>query len=87
MIKEYSHLEIIQDTIVNGEMIKRPYMYNLFDTFYDSETKTFLGEDFAFCKKWTDIGGKCHAYIDHPIVHIGEHSYEGRFADELIIPK
>jgi hypothetical protein len=26
MIKEYSHLEIIQDTIVNGEMIKRPYI-------------------------------------------------------------
>ena len=87
MIKEYSHLEIIQDTIVNGEMIKRPYMYNLFDTFYDSETKTFLGEDFAFCKKWTDIGGKCHAYVLDSITHVGEHQYCGRFADELIMVK
>jgi len=87
MIKHYSHLEIIQETIVNGEMITRPHLYNLFDTFYDPETKTFLGEDFAFCKKWRDIGGKCHAYVLDSITHVGEHQYCGRFADELIMTK
>jgi hypothetical protein len=87
MIKAYSHLEIIQDTIVNGEMISRPYLYNLFDTYYSEEDKTFLGEDFAFCKKWRDIGGKCHAYVLDSITHVGEHQYCGRFADELIMTK
>jgi hypothetical protein len=62
-------------------------MWNFFDTIHDPKTKTYLGEDFSFCKLWTEIGGKCHAFIDDPIAHIGEHQYEGRFADELILPK
>jgi hypothetical protein len=58
-------------------------MWNFFDCIHDPETKTYLGEDFSFCKLWKDIGGKCHAYITDKIVHVGEHQYEGRFVDEL----
>ena len=79
-----SDTEIIQKTIINGELINRPYFYNLFDTMYDPVNKSYLGEDFAFCKRWTDIGGKCHAYINDEITHVGEHSYVGCFGDELI---
>ena len=35
-------------------------------------------------KLWKDIGGKCHVFVNSGIAHIGEHAYEGRFADELI---
>ena len=87
MIKEYPDKYIKQKTVINGEYVDRPNLWNFFDTIHDPVSKTYMGEDFSFCKLWKDIGGKCHAYIDHPIVHIGEHSYEGRFADELIIPK
>ena len=87
MIKNYPDKSIVQKTVINGEYVNRPYMWNFFDTIHDPETKTYLGEDFSFCKLWKDIGGKCHAFIDDPIMHIGEHQYKGRFADELIIPK
>ena len=87
MIKEYPDKYIKQKTVINGEYVDRPNLWNFFDCIHDPVSKTYMGEDFSFCKLWKDIGGKCHAYIDHPIVHIGEHSYEGRFADELIIPK
>jgi len=87
MIKEYPDTEIIQKTVVNGELITRPYLYNLFDTMYDPKTKQYLGEDFAFCKRWKDIGGKCYALITDRITHVGEHQYRGCFADELIVNK
>ena len=87
MIKAYPEMEIIQKTVINGEMINRPYFYNLFDTWFDPINKTYMGEDFAFCKLWRDLGGKCHAYVNDSIVHIGEHQYHGRFYDELISAK
>lgn len=87
MIKAYPDKGIVQKTVINGEYVDKPNMWNFFDCIHDPVTKTYLGEDFSFCKLWTDIGGKCHAYIMDPIVHIGEHSYEGCFYDELIIPK
>ena len=87
MIKHYPDKGIVQKTVINGEYVSRPHLWNFFDCIHDPETKTYLGEDFSFCKLWKDIGGKCHAFIDDPIMHIGEHQYKGRFADELIIPK
>jgi len=87
MIKHYPDKGIVQKTVINGEYVNRPHLWNFFDCIHDPETKTYLGEDFSFCKLWKDIGGKCHAFIDDPIMHIGEHQYTGRFADELIIPK
>tara|TARA_Y100000389_G_scaffold191399_1_gene217543 strand:- start:2722 stop:3549 length:828 start_codon:yes stop_codon:yes gene_type:complete len=87
MIKAYPEKEIIQKTIINGDMINRPYYYNLFDTWFDPVNKTYMGEDFAFCKRWKDIGGKCYALVTDRITHAGEHQYRGCFADELIKTK
>jgi len=87
MIQAYPDKQIVQKTVINGEYVNKPNMWNFFDCIHDPKTKTYLGEDFSFCKLWKDIGGKCHAFIDDPIMHIGEHQYTGRFADELIIPK
>jgi len=87
MIEKYPNKNIVQKTVINGEYVTMPHLWNFFDTTHDPVEKTYLGEDFSFCKLWRDIGGKCYAFIDDPIAHIGEHQYEGRFADELILPK
>ena len=87
MIKAYPDKGIVQKTVINGEYITKPNMWNFFDTIHDPVEKTYLGEDFSFCKLWKEIGGKCHAYIMDSIVHVGEHGYDGRFFDELIPPK
>jgi len=84
MIEKYPHLRIDQDQVINGKNERLPHMWNFFDTQFDQEKHTYLGEDFAFCKRWKDIGGKCHAWIFDYITHVGEHQYTGRFADELI---
>ena len=88
MIEKYPEMRISQPTIINGKPVEKPFLYNFFDTMFDPVTHTYMGEDFAFCKRWKDIGGKCHAIVDQLITHVGEHQYCGRFSDELIqLPK
>tara|TARA_R110000787_G_scaffold145622_1_gene259443 strand:+ start:255 stop:1118 length:864 start_codon:yes stop_codon:yes gene_type:complete len=83
MVEKYPEMLIKQSTIINGKQVETKNLYNFFDTLFEKETNTYHGEDFAFCRRWRDIGGKCHAYITDYISHIGEHQYTGRFADEL----
>ena len=87
MKRYYPEKEIYQDTLINGKLHKTKEMWNFFDTLHNPEDKTYLGEDFAFCKIWKATGGKCHAYVDDEISHVGEHTYTGRFGDELIKDK
>tara|TARA_B100001250_G_C19741808_1_gene763410 strand:- start:163 stop:1092 length:930 start_codon:yes stop_codon:yes gene_type:complete len=83
MIEAYPHLEIYQPTNINGKEEKKDNMYNLFDTLHDTKSKRYFGEDFGFCQRWADIGGKVYGYIDDPISHVGEYCYTGRFRDDL----
>ena len=83
MIEAYPHLEIYQPTNINGKEEKKDNMYNLFDTLHDTKSKRYFGEDFGFCQRWADIGGKVYGYIDDPISHVGEYCYTGRFKDDL----
>ena len=87
MIKAYPDKKIVQKTVINGKYVDKPHMWNFFDTTHDPKEKTFLGEDFAFCQLWRNLGGRCYSYVNDSIVHVGEHQYQGRFADELILPK
>jgi|TARA_R110000822_G_C15190372_1_gene481295 hypothetical protein len=84
LITTHGHLFINQKAIMNGKVVDRPYMYNFFDTLFNPEDHTYLGEDYAFCKRWSETGGKCYALTTESITHTGEHNYKGRFMDELI---
>lgn len=84
MIEKYPNLKIVQKTIYNDLPEIKPYLYNFWDTWFNEKTNEYMGEDFSFCKRWKDIGGKCYAYINSFITHVGEFQYCGKFADELI---
>jgi len=83
MINNYPELEIYQPTYINGKEEKKDNFYNLFDTWHDLKTKRYFGEDFGFCQKWRDMGGKVHIYVMDTITHVGEFLYRGRFFDDL----
>jgi hypothetical protein len=87
MIKAYPEKKISQPTILNGQQIEKEYFYNFFDTYHEPDTKRYYGEDFGFCKRWTEIGGKCHVLVEDYITHVGEYRYEGRLMDDLTFKK
>jgi len=88
MMKELPELKVNQPTILNGEMVEREYYYNFFDTYHEPETKKYYGEDFGFCKRWAEVGGKCHILVDDEyITHVGEYRYTGRLLDDLQFKK
>ena len=83
LIAKHPELQIYQPTVINGKEVAKENFYNLFDTLHDPETKRYFGEDFGFCQRWTDIGGKVYVYVMDHISHIGDHEYCGRFYDML----
>ena len=83
MIKHHPELRIYQPTVINGKEVAKENFYNLFDTLHDVETKRYFGEDFGFCQRWTNMGGKVFIYALDYITHVGEHQYCGRFYDLL----
>ena len=84
LIKEYPDYTINQHTLIDGKLVKRNFMYNFFDTYWNPEDKTYTGEDFWFCKLCRNIGIKIYALVDEYISHHGEYSYTGRLIDEFM---
>ena len=83
MMKAFPERKIVQPTIVNGKEVNKENFYNLFDTYHDPDNHRYYGEDFGFCKRWAEIGGKCHILVNHDIAHIGEYKFEGKIHDDL----
>lgn len=44
------------------------------------EKRRQFSEDFSFCKRWRNIGGRCWMVPDVPLRHTGFHTFEGSFA-------
>jgi hypothetical protein len=62
----------------SGKLKKEPKtFYALFDTSIEMKTNRYLSEDYTFCRRWQDIGGKI--WVDHKIVlnHVGTYVYRG----------
>ena len=87
MMDKYPNLKISQPTIINGKEVERDYFYNFFDCYHDPNNKQYYGEDFGFCKRWAEIGGKCHILVNENISHVGEYRYEGSIRDDLVRTK
>jgi hypothetical protein len=51
--------------------------YALFECMIDPETKAYISEDFGFCQKWRDLGGKIWLDTEGKLTHIGSYSFNG----------
>src|SRR5215469_8392864 len=61
-----------------------PNRFALFECMIDPATGTYLSEDFAFCKRWTDIGGEIWADLDSRLDHVGPSVFHGDIASQFV---
>jgi hypothetical protein len=57
--------------------VKTAVNYALFDCMIDKDTNAYISEDFGFCQKWRDIGGKIWLDTEGRLTHIGAYSFHG----------
>ncbi len=51
--------------------------YALFDCMIDKDTGAYVSEDFGFCQKWRDIGGRIWLDTEGKLTHIGSYNFQG----------
>ena len=54
---------------------------DVFSRFKIPGTHRKLGEDYAFCQRWLDIGGKVYLDAGFHMAHIGLKAFVGRFGE------
>jgi hypothetical protein len=60
--------------------------FALFESMIEAESGTYLSEDFAFCKRWTDLGGEIWADIQSRLDHVGPSVFHGEVASQFAAP-
>jgi hypothetical protein len=70
-----------QDTLAGS-----PNRFALFECMIDPASGTYLSEDFAFCKRWTDIGGEIWADLESRLDHVGPAVFRGDISSQFVAP-
>jgi len=55
----------------------------VFDTMVEPETGQYLSEDYAFCRRWRDLGGEIWADFEARLTHVGHAAYTGSLMQAL----
>jgi hypothetical protein len=53
----------------------------VFETMIEPETRQYLSEDYAFCRRWRDLGGEIWADFQGRFNHVGHMAYSGGLMD------
>lgn len=65
-----SHTQAVPDSSAN--------LYALFDPMIEPDTGNYLSEDYAFCRRWRDIGGRIWLDTKGRLTHVGPHEFLGQ---------
>lgn len=58
----------------------RELCYRFFDVMVEPGTNRYLSEDYAFCRRWRELGGKIHIDTASKLSHQGIYTFQGDFA-------
>ncbi len=59
---------------------KKEFYWLFFDCMVEPETNRYLSEDYAFCRRYRDIGGKVHADFESDFGHLGQYMFRGNLS-------
>jgi hypothetical protein len=52
----------------------------IFDCMIDPESRRYLSEDYAFCRRWQMMGGKIYADVTTTLGHVGNLRFSGSYS-------
>jgi hypothetical protein len=81
MCARYPQLQYRRDHSVDAATAS-DHRFALFENMI-AEDGTYLSEDFAFCKRWTDIGGEIWADLDSKLSHVGPMTFCGDLSSQF----
>ncbi len=55
----------------------------VFDCMIDPENRRYLSEDYAFCRRWQQMGGRIFADVTTTLGHVGNIRFMGKLEDRL----
>ena len=81
----YARLQFFREHSLDA-LAGSPNRFALFECMIDPKTGTYLSEDFAFCKRWTDIGGEIWADLESRLDHVGPSVFHGDISSQFGAP-
>ena len=60
-----------------ASQVPSPHRYALFDCMIEPETRHYLSEDYTFCRRWRDLGGRIWLDTQGALTHSGTHDFVG----------
>lgn len=71
------HPEMKYANDINVDMKFEPFMYALFDTMIDPDSRRYLSEDYMFCRLWQQAGGEVYLDPRTALNHVGHYTFRG----------
>lgn len=68
-------LRYVNDITFYNNNCRPEHCVAIFDTMIDPVSRRYLSEDYAFCKRWREIGGEVFACMNHRLIHTGTASF------------
>ncbi|MCJ2013418.1 hypothetical protein [Methylobacterium sp. J-076] len=81
MMKHYPELQYTPDGREHDPLAHLYWLF--FDCMLDPDSRRYLSEDYAFCRRWRDMGGKVYADLHSRLNHLGQHTFAGDFHTSL----
>ena len=75
MFEKYADLKYVNDINVDNKF--EPYMYSLFVTIIDPESRRYLSEDYTFCRRWQEMDGDVWLDPRTGLNHVGHYTFRG----------
>jgi hypothetical protein len=81
----YASLQFFREHSIDA-LAGSPNRFALFECMIDPKSGTYLSEDFAFCKRWTDIGGEIWIDLESRLDHVGPSVFHGDVSSQFAAP-
>jgi len=75
MFDTHPELKYVNDINVDNKF--EPFMYALFDTMIDPDSRRYLSEDYTFCRLWQQMGGDVWLDPRTALNHVGHYVFRG----------